>query len=76
MSVRRYAILIEEGATNYSGYVPELPIRSTAGASPEEVEANLHEAIAALNDAMTSAEELAAEKLGGITGSLNIQGLM
>lgn len=43
----RYAIVIEEGPTNYSGYVPDLPICFTVGASREEVEANLQEAITA-----------------------------
>ena len=50
--MRRYAIVIEEGPTNFSGYVPDLPICFTVGASPEEVEANLHEAIAAHLEAL------------------------
>jgi predicted RNase H-like HicB family nuclease len=45
--MRHYAIVIEEGPTNDSGYVPDLPVCFTVGASREEVEANLQEAIAA-----------------------------
>ena len=43
----RFTIVIEKGETNYAGYVPDLPVCFTVGESPDEVEANLGEAIAA-----------------------------
>jgi len=42
----RYAIVIEKAAGNYSAYVPDLPGCAATGASPEETEALLREAIA------------------------------
>ena len=41
----RYAIVIEKGAGNYSAYVPDLPGCVAAGASVEEVERDIREAI-------------------------------
>lgn len=43
---------------------------------PADVELLEDMILAALNDAMTNAEALAAEKLGGITGGIKIPGLM
>lgn len=43
---------------------------------PADVELLEDMILAALNDAMTNAEALAADKLGGITGGLKIPGLM
>lgn len=45
--MKQYVIVIEKGETNYSGYVPDLPACFSVGDSPDEVEANLREAIAA-----------------------------
>lgn len=45
--MKRYVIVIEKGETNYSGYVPDFPVCFTVGDSPDEVETNLREAIAA-----------------------------
>lgn len=42
----RYAIVIEKAAANYSAYVPDLPGCVATGASPDQVEALLREAIA------------------------------
>ena len=42
----RYAIVIEKAETNYSAYVPDLPGCVATGASFEEVEAEIREAIA------------------------------
>ena len=41
----RYAIVIEKAAGNYSVYVPDLPGCVAAGASVEEVERDIREAI-------------------------------
>jgi predicted RNase H-like HicB family nuclease len=42
----RYAIVIEKAASNYSAYVPDLPGCVATGATVEEVEAQIREAIA------------------------------
>ena len=41
----RYAIIIEQSEGNYSAYVPDLPGCITTGASLEEIERNIREAI-------------------------------
>lgn len=41
----RYAIVIEKAETNYSAYVPDLPGCIATGASIQEVEAEIREAI-------------------------------
>ena len=41
----RYAVVIEKGERNYSAYVPDLPGCVTTGATPEEVKAEIREAI-------------------------------
>ena len=42
----RYAIVIEKAAANYSAYVPDLPGCVATGATVEETEAEIREAIA------------------------------
>jgi predicted RNase H-like HicB family nuclease len=42
----RYAIVIEKAGSNYSAYVPDLPGCVATGATIEEVEAQIREAIA------------------------------
>ena len=42
----RYAIVIEQAEGNYSAYVPDLPRCVTTGATLEETEQNMREAIA------------------------------
>ena len=42
----RYAIVIEKAAENYSAYVPDLPGCVATGASVEEAETQIREAIA------------------------------
>ena len=42
----RYAIVIERAESNFSAYVPDLPGCVVTGATVEEVEANIREAIA------------------------------
>ncbi|MBI1375220.1 MAG: type II toxin-antitoxin system HicB family antitoxin [Phycisphaera sp.] len=42
----RYAIVIERAGDNLSAYVPDLPGCVTTGATVEEVERNIREAIA------------------------------
>ena len=44
--MKRYAIVIEKGAANYGAYVPDLPGCVAAGATVEETERLLREAIA------------------------------
>jgi predicted RNase H-like HicB family nuclease len=41
----RYAIVIEKAESNYSAYVPDLPGCVVTGASLEEVEVQIREAI-------------------------------
>ena len=43
--MKRYAVVIEKGQNNYSGYVPDLPGCITTGETIEETEANIREAI-------------------------------
>ena len=43
--VKNYSIVIEETATGYSAYSPDLPGCIATGATREEVEANMREAI-------------------------------
>ena len=42
----RYAIVVEPGESNYSAYVPDLPGCVATGATIEEVERQMQEAIA------------------------------
>lgn len=42
----RYAIVIENAGSNYSAYVPDLPGCVATGATVEEAEAQIREAIA------------------------------
>ncbi|MBN1394130.1 MAG: type II toxin-antitoxin system HicB family antitoxin [Pirellulales bacterium] len=44
--MKRYAIVIEKAEANYGGYVPDLPGCVATGATVEETEQLLHEAIA------------------------------
>jgi predicted RNase H-like HicB family nuclease len=44
--VKRYAIVIEKAQTNYAAYVPDLPGCVATGATVEETERLLQEAIA------------------------------
>jgi predicted RNase H-like HicB family nuclease len=44
-AMKRYAIVIEKGATNYGGYVPDLPGCVATGVTVEETERLLREAI-------------------------------
>lgn len=44
--MKRYAIVIEKAAGNFGGYVPDLPGCVATGATVEETERLLHEAIA------------------------------
>lgn len=41
----RYGIVIEQAKGNYSAYVPDLPGCIATGATPEEVEREIREAI-------------------------------
>ena len=41
----RYAVVIEKAESNYSAYVPDLPGCVAAGATLEEVESEIKEAI-------------------------------
>jgi predicted RNase H-like HicB family nuclease len=41
----RYAIVVEKGESNYSAYVPDLPGCVATGATIEEVESQMREAI-------------------------------
>jgi predicted RNase H-like HicB family nuclease len=41
----RYAVVIEKGERNYSAYVPDLPGCVSVGDTPDEVKAEIREAI-------------------------------
>ena len=43
--MRKYAVIIEHGENNLSAYVPDLPGFMKTGATIDEVEANMHDAI-------------------------------
>jgi predicted RNase H-like HicB family nuclease len=43
--MKRYAVIIERGENNYGAYVPDLPGCVSTGATVEEVERNIREAI-------------------------------
>ncbi len=43
--MKKYAIVIEQGAGNWSAYVPDLPGCITTGRTVEEIERNIREAI-------------------------------
>ena len=45
-TIRRFAIVIEKGTTNYGAYVPDLPGCVATGSTVEETEHLLQEAIA------------------------------
>jgi predicted RNase H-like HicB family nuclease len=45
LEIYRYFIIIEKGEHNYSAYVPDLPGCITTGATYEEVQRNMREAI-------------------------------
>ena len=44
-AMRRYAVVIEKAPGNYSAYVPDLPGCVATGATVEEVEREIREAI-------------------------------
>ncbi len=43
--MKRYAVVIEKAPSNYSAYVPDLPGCAATGATIEEVEREIREAI-------------------------------
>jgi predicted RNase H-like HicB family nuclease len=43
--MKKYAIVIEQGANNLSAWVPDLPGCVTTGRTVEEIERNIREAI-------------------------------
>lgn len=43
--MKRYAIVVEKAESNYAAYVPDLPGCVATGATPEETERRLREAI-------------------------------
>ena len=44
--MRKYAVVFEKSPNNYAAYVPDLPGCVSTGATREEVERNIREAIA------------------------------
>ena len=53
--MRRYAVVIEKAAGNYSAYVPDLPGCVATGETREEVEREIREAIQFHLDGMREA---------------------
>lgn len=43
--MHRFLVVIEKAAGNYSAYCPDLPGCIATGETPEETEANMHEAL-------------------------------
>ena len=43
--MKKYAVVIEKGPSNYSAYVPDLPGCIVTGKTIEEIEKNMREAI-------------------------------
>lgn len=50
--MKRYAVVIEKAAANYAAYVPDLPGCVATGATVEETESLIREAIALHLDGM------------------------
>jgi len=46
MTIRRYAVVIEQASGNYSAYVPDLPGCVSTGVTVADAERNIREAIA------------------------------
>lgn len=45
MTLHRFLVVVEEAGTNFSAYSPDLPGCVATGATREEAEANMYEAI-------------------------------
>ena len=43
--MRKYAVVVERGPSNYSAYVPDFPGCVTTGKTIEEIKTNIREAI-------------------------------
>ncbi|MGD0201722.1 MAG: type II toxin-antitoxin system HicB family antitoxin [Bryobacteraceae bacterium] len=57
MNVRRYALVIEETATGYSAFSPDVPGCAAVGDTEEETRRNFQDALAAHFEAMREVGE-------------------
>jgi len=57
MNVRRYALVIEETATGYSAFSPDVPGCAAVGDTEEETRRNFQDALAAHFEAMRKVGE-------------------
>lgn len=73
--MKRYAIVIEKAASNYSAYVPDLPGCVATGATVEETESLLREAIELHLEGMRRwTPDSAANQCRGIRASAGVTG--
>jgi predicted RNase H-like HicB family nuclease len=61
MSVRRYALVIEQTSTGYSAFSPDVPGCAAVGDTVEETRRNFQDALAAHFEAMREIGEPAPE---------------
>ncbi len=61
MNVKRYPVIIEQTATGYSAYSPDVPGCAAAGDTPEETRTNFQEALAEHFEAMREIGEAIPE---------------
>ncbi len=65
--MRRYAVVIERAPNNYSAYVPDLPGCVATGATIEEVEREIREAIEFHIEGLRDAGEPVPEPTSALT---------
>jgi predicted RNase H-like HicB family nuclease len=66
MSGKRYAVIIERGATSYGAYAPDLPGCAVIGDSAEEVRKLIAEAIAFHIEGLKAAGESIPEPTSSV----------
>jgi predicted RNase H-like HicB family nuclease len=57
MSLKRYAVIIEQTATGYSAYSPDVPGCAAVGGTEQETRSNFQDALAAHFEAMREVGE-------------------
>ena len=67
----RYTVVYEQGDTSWGAYVPDLPGRTAVGASHEEVEVLIHEAVSAYLDDVREAGR-PIPRPGSATGLIDV----
>lgn len=67
----RYTVVYEQGDTSWGAYVPDLPGCTAVGASREEVEVLIHEAVRAYLDDVREAGQ-PIPRPGSATGLIDV----